>query len=144
MAVPASRDIDDAEVMRGEKIFNEINCTGCHTAKHITGVFQGITEISNQVIYPFTDGLLHDMGFGLADDRPSFDANGQEWKTRPLWGIGLTEVVGGHTHFLHDGRARDLTEAILWHGGEASKVISKFKSLNKLDRGVLIKFLESL
>lgn len=144
LGVPAPRNIDEEEVMEGEALFESLNCTGCHTPKLETGYFEGIPEISNQTIYPYTDGLLHDMGFGLADDRPSFDANGQEWKTRPLWGIGLTEVVGGHTHFLHDGRARNLTEAILWHGGEASKSVTDFKSLDATERSAVISFLESL
>ena len=144
LGVPAPRNIDDPIVIKGEKLFTQLNCSGCHTPKHVTGVFAGIPEISNQTIYPYTDGLLHDMGFGLADDRPSFDANGQEWKTRPLWGIGLTEVVGGHTHFLHDGRARNLTEAVLWHGGEASNSVSEFKALPVDEREALIVFLESL
>ena len=144
LAVPAPKRLDDESVISGEKIFNNLKCNGCHVAKQETGSFPGIPEISNQTIYPYSDMLLHDMGFGLADDRPSFKANGQEWKTRPLWGIGLTEVVGGHTHFLHDGRARNLTEAILWHGGEASKSVSSFKSLNARDRKLLITFLNSL
>ncbi len=144
LGVPAPRNIDDINVINGEKIFNEINCSKCHVSKHETGLFPGIPEISNQTIYPYTDLLLHDMGFGLADDRPSFDANGQEWKTRPLWGIGLSEVVNGHTHFLHDGRARNLTEAILWHGGEAAGSVSRFKSLSEIERAQLLAFLKSL
>ncbi len=144
LGVPAPRDIDNLDVIYGEKLFNDINCTGCHTTSLTTGFFPGIPEISNQTIFPFSDGLLHDMGFGLADDRPSFDADGHEWKTRPLWGIGLTELVGGHTNYLHDGRARNIEEAILWHGGEASKSISLFKALNSIERAQLIKFLNSL
>lgn len=144
LGVPAPRNLNDTNVFKGEKLFEQINCVGCHTSKMTTGTFPGIPEISNQTIYPFSDGLLHDMGFGLADNRPSFDATGHEWKTRPLWGIGLTEVVGGHTNFLHDGRARNLEEAILWHGGEAAKSISLFKSLNKVEREQIIKFLNSL
>lgn len=144
LAVPAPRNIDHEDVLIGEQLFERIGCAKCHVPKHETGVFADIPEISNQTIYPYTDMLLHDMGFGLADDRPSFNANGQEWKTRPLWGIGLTEVVGGHTHFLHDGRARNLTEAILWHGGEAAKSASNFKSLNVQNRKALIAFLNSL
>jgi CxxC motif-containing protein (DUF1111 family) len=144
LGVPAPRDINNLHVRRGEKLFGELNCTGCHTPKLITGYFPEIPEISNQVIFPFSDGLLHDMGEGLADNRPSFEATGKEWKTRPLWGIGLTKVVGGHTDFLHDGRARNLTEAILWHGGEALNSTNQFKALSKEERADLIKFLESL
>ena len=144
LAVPAPRNLDNREVVVGEEIFNAIGCAKCHVPKHETGNFPGIPEISNQTIYPYSDMLLHDMGFGLADDRPSYDANGQEWKTRPLWGIGLTEVVGGHTHYLHDGRARNLTEAILWHGGEAVQSVSEFRSLSKQNRKQLLTFLNSL
>lgn len=144
LAVPAPRNVDQTDVILGERIFNSLACNKCHVNKQETGSFPGIPEISNQTIYPFSDMLLHDMGFGLADDRPSYLANGQEWKTRPLWGIGLTEVVGGHTHFLHDGRARNLTEAILWHGGEASKSVSLFKALDTGNRELLITFLNSL
>jgi CxxC motif-containing protein (DUF1111 family) len=144
LGVPAPRDVNDPTVVRGELLFKKINCTGCHTTKMTTGTFDGIPEISNQTIYPFSDGLLHDMGFGLADNRPSFDATGHEWKTRPLWGIGLTQVVGGHTNFLHDGRARNLEEAIMWHGGEASKSISLYKALTKQQREAIITFLNSL
>lgn len=144
LAVPAPRNIENKTVIKGEKIFHEIQCAKCHVPKQVTGFFEGIPEISNQTIYPYTDMLLHDMGFGLADDRPSFKANGQEWKTRQLWGIGLTKVVNGHTNFLHDGRARNLTEAILWHGGEAANSISQFKSLSAEERAALITFLNSL
>lgn len=101
-------------------------------------------EMSNQTIYPYTDLLLHDMGIDLADNRPDFEANGQEWRTSPLWGIGLTKVVNGHNNFLHDGRARSLIEAILWHGGEAESSKEYFRKMSKNDRDALIKFLGSL
>ncbi len=101
-------------------------------------------EISNQTIYPYTDMLLHDMGSDLADNRPDFEASGSEWRTPPLWGIGLTRVVNGHNNFLHDGRARSLAEAVLWHGGEAQSARDSFKAMPKADRDALIKFLESL
>lgn len=144
LAVPAPRNIEDKKVIRGEELFGTLDCAKCHVPKHVTGTYAGIPEISNQTIYPYTDLLLHDMGFGLADDRPSFDANGLEWKTRPLWGIGLTNLINGHTNFLHDGRARNLTEAILWHGGEAANSTAKFKALVKEDRESLLAFLNSL
>lgn len=144
LGVPAPRNIEDEAVLKGANLFSEIKCAGCHVPKYTTGNYPSIPEVSNQTIYPYTDMLLHDMGFGLADDRPSFNANGQEWKTRPLWGIGLTKVVGGHTHFLHDGRARNITEAILWHGGEASGSVNTFKALSADERTALIKFIESL
>ena len=101
-------------------------------------------ELSNQIIYPYTDLLLHDMGNGLADNRSDYKATGTEWRTSPLWGIGLTRVVNNHNNFLHDGRARNLIEAIMWHGGEAEKVKNNFASLSKSDRDKLIKFLNSL
>ena len=101
-------------------------------------------EASGQVIRPYTDLLLHDMGPGLADDRPDFEASGQEWRTPPLWGIGLTAVVNGHTNFLHDGRARDLMEAVLWHDGEAAGARSKVLDLAPADREALLAFLRSL
>ena len=103
-----------------------------------------MAAVSHQRIYPYTDLLLHDMGPGLADGRPDFEAAGQEWRTPPLWGIGLVETVNGHTMFLHDGRARNLAEAILWHGGEAAESRDAFKALSKEERDALIRFLESL
>ena len=102
------------------------------------------SPLRNQVIFPFTDLLLHDMGPGLADNRPEGDASGTEWRTPPLWGIGLVETVNGHTMFLHDGRARSLEEAILWHDGEAAGSRDLFMSLSAEEREALIKFLESL
>ncbi|PTE15841.1 di-heme oxidoredictase family protein, partial [Pseudogemmobacter blasticus] len=101
-------------------------------------------EQSFQLIWPYSDLLLHDMGPGLADDRPEGRATGREWRTPPLWGIGLTARVSGHTQFLHDGRARSLTEAILWHGGEAQPARDGFAGLSAEDRADLISFLESL
>ena len=101
-------------------------------------------ELSNQTIHPYTDLLLHDMGPGLADGRPDFLASGSEWRTAPLWGIGLTAAVNGHANFLHDGRARNLTEAILWHVGEAHNVREAFKTLPVSDRNALLTFLNSL
>ena len=101
-------------------------------------------EQSFQLIWPYTDMLLHDMGPGLADNRPEARANGQEWRTPPLWGIGLTETVSGHTYFLHDGRARSLLEAVLWHGGEAEAQKQEVIEMPPEDRAALIRFLESL
>jgi CxxC motif-containing protein (DUF1111 family) len=103
-----------------------------------------VVELADQVIHPFSDLLIHDMGAGLADDRPDFLASGAEWRTAPLWGIGLTETVSGFTSFLHDGRARNLTEAILWHGGEAAVAQARFRDLPESKRDELIAFLESL
>ena len=108
-----------------------------------TGSFS-VAALSNQTIHPYTDLLLHDMGEGLSDGRPDFQATATQWRTSPLWGIGLTRLVNGHTLFLHDARARDLTEAILWHGGEAQKSQEYFKALSKSDREALLAFLNSL
>ena len=112
------------------------------------GVFpewnSAISALSNQTFYPYTDLLLHDMGDDLADNRPDFLADGKEWKTRPLWGIGLTNLVNGHTDFLHDGRAKNIEEAILWHGGEAKQSRESYMNLDKNQREKLIKFLEEL
>lgn len=143
LAVPAPRNLSNESVRRGAKIFDQIECAKCHIPKMQTG-FSSISALSNQMIYPYSDMLLHDMGNDLADNRPDYLANGNEWKTRPLWGIGLTQVVNGHTQFLHDGRAKSITEAILWHGGEAQNAKTKFKQLSTKDRNNLLAFLNSL
>jgi CxxC motif-containing protein (DUF1111 family) len=103
-----------------------------------------VPEVSNQVIHPYTDLLVHDMGPGLADDRPDFRASGREWRTPPLWGIGLVQTVNGHTNFLHDGRARSLLEAVLWHGGEAQRARDRVRAFSAEQRAALVAFLESL
>ena len=144
LAVPARRNHDDAVVLRGKYIFNELNCAGCHRPAMTTGTDGQIAALREQRIWPYTDLLLHDMGPELADNRPDFLATGTEWRTAPLWGIGLVPVVNGHSFLLHDGRARNIEEAILWHGGEAETSIDDFKKLNKTDREALIKFVESL
>ncbi len=144
LAVPAARGLDDPQVIRGYQIFEDANCVACHTPKHITGVISGVAAISNQTIYPYTDLLLHDMGDDLADNRPEFLADGNEWQTRPLWGIGLTNLVNGHTNFLHDGRARNIEEAVLWHGGEAKNSRKYYTDLKKRDREALIAFLNAI
>ncbi len=144
LAVPARRNVDDPEVLRGKQVFYETGCTACHNPKFVTHRLTDRDEQSFQLIWPYTDMLLHDMGEGLADHRPEARADGYEWRTSPLWGIGLTEVVNGHTEFLHDGRARNFLEAILWHGGEAQAARDTVVSLPSEDRAALIKFLESL
>ena len=143
LAVPAMRDLDDDQVIEGFRQFMAVGCGSCHVPRHVTGE-HSIDALSDQVIFPFTDLLLHDMGEGLADGRPDFEADGQEWRTPPLWGIGLVETVNGHTMFLHDGRARSLEEAILWHGGEAAAALEAFMALPKEQREALLRFLESL
>lgn len=144
LAVPARRNFGDPQVLAGKALFSGLGCTACHQPKFVTSRLVDQPEQSFQLIWPYTDMLLHDMGEGLADNRPEFRANGREWRTPPLWGIGLTEAVSGHTRFLHDGRARTLLEAILWHGGEAEVARNGVLALPKPDRDALIAFLESL
>ncbi len=144
IAVPAMRNVDDADVQQGARLFVRIDCAICHTPRHVTGQDHPIPALRNQTIYPYTDLLLHDMGEGLADNRPDGQATGREWRTPPLWGIGLVETVNGHTTLLHDGRARNIEEAILWHGGEAEGSRDSFKALSREEREALLKFLRSL
>lgn len=144
LAVPARRKPDDAEVLKGKDLFYSIGCASCHRPKFVTGDVPGQPHLSHQLIWPYTDMLLHDMGEGLADGRPEGAATGSEWRTPPLWGLGLTETVSGHTLFLHDGRARNVSEAILWHGGEAEAARDKFAALSKADRAALLAFVNSL
>lgn len=144
LAVPARRDIDNPQVLWGKRLFYEANCTGCHRPKFVTRRDSIGREQSFQLIWPYTDLLLHDMGEGLADNRPEDGATGREWRTPPLWGIGLTKAVSGHTLFLHDGRARNLLEAILWHGGEAEASKQRVVKMTRRERRALIAFLESL
>ncbi len=144
LAVPARRNIDDPQVKHGEQLFAKAQCANCHIPTLRTGVLAGVPSVSNQTIHPYTDMLLHDMGPELADNRPDFHASGSEWRTPPLWGIGLVKRVNGHTNFLHDGRARDLMEAILWHGGEAEASRQIVEQMTKVERDALIAFLESL
>lgn len=144
LAVPAPREPDAPAVMQGQEIFGELGCAGCHVPRHETGILPDLPEVSNQVIVPYTDLLLHDMGPGLADGRPDYRASGSEWRTPPLWGLGLSLRVSGHTDFLHDGRARDVVEAILWHGGEAASATDAFRALSASSRTALLAFLQSL
>jgi len=144
LAVPKQRDHEDPTVRQGWALFQQIGCAECHTPTLQTGIHPTIPALSNQTIHPFTDLLLHDMGEGLADHRPEWAATGREWRTPPLWGIGLFETVNGHTNYLHDGRARSLEEAILWHGGEAEAAQKAFIGLSKAEREALIRFLKSL
>ncbi|PID42802.1 MAG: thiol oxidoreductase [Gammaproteobacteria bacterium] len=143
IAVPARRNRTSPEVLDGEASFKKIGCESCHTASYRMPDNTSAAR-PKQVIWPYTDLLLHDMGEGLADHRPEFQASGREWRTPPLWGIGLTQVVSRHTRFLHDGRARNLQEAILWHGGEAQASKTGYMELPKEKRNNLITFLESL
>ncbi len=144
LAVPARRNVGDAKVLAGKKLFYDLGCISCHTPKYVTRRDAPDKAQAFQLIWPYSDFLLHDMGEGLADGQQVGDATGSEWRTAPLWGIGLTRVVNGHTFFLHDGRARNLTEAVLWHGGEAQAARDGFSALDKAERDALITFLESL
>jgi len=144
LAPPARRDWQEQEVLHGKQLFAEAGCAKCHTAVHKTGTLDGFPELSNQTIRPYTDLLLHDMGEELADGRPDFDADGQEWRTPPLWGVGLLQTVNGHTNLLHDGRARGVLEAIMWHGGEAEASREAFRVMSREDRQALVRFVESL
>jgi CxxC motif-containing protein (DUF1111 family) len=144
LAVPARRDVDAPEVIAGKNLFHQAGCQSCHTPQFTTAADAAEAELANQVIRPYSDLLLHDMGEGLADNRPEFLATGREWRTAPLWVIGLTETVNGHTQFLHDGRARNLLEAILWHGGEAEAAKQTVLTFNADERSALLAFLNSL
>ena len=144
LAVPARRNVADQNVLKGKKIFNDIQCASCHIPKMQTGNTYSITALRNQTIRPYSDMLLHDMGNELSDNAADFLATGNEWRTQPLWGIGLINTVNGHTNLLHDGRARNITESILWHGGEAQNSKVKFKQLSTKDRGNLLEFINSL
>lgn len=144
LAVPARRDVNAPEVLAGKTLFYRAGCQSCHTPKYTTAANAAEPELANQVIRPYSDLLLHDMGDGLADNRTEFQASGREWRTPPLWGIGLTQAVSGHTQFLHDGRARNLLEAVLWHGGEATAAQQQVLSFNAEQRTALLAFLNSL
>jgi CxxC motif-containing protein (DUF1111 family) len=144
LAVPARRGYRDAEVRAGERLFTDLGCASCHVTTFVTGVVPGEPELSQQTIHPYTDLLLHDLGDDLADGRPDFEADGNEWRTPPLWGIGLFNDVNDHTRYLHDGRARSLEEAVLWHGGEAAEATRAFKALAADERSALLRFLGSL
>ena len=145
---PARRDLDDPSVVRGEQLFTATGCATCHRRQLTTGdatdLPEPLPELAHQTIAPYTDLLLHDLGDALADDRPDGDATGREWRTAPLWGLGLLRIVTGDVRLLHDGRARSPEEAILWHGGEAQAARDRFTQLAHRDRAAVLRFLESL
>jgi CxxC motif-containing protein (DUF1111 family) len=143
LGVPARRQAERPEVKRGEQVFSQLGCDGCHLPRMQTSE-DALPLLANQVFAPYTDLLLHDMGEGLADNRREFRADGREWRTAPLWGIGLVKTVNGHEFFLHDGRARGLSEAILWHGGEAERAREGYRSSPRDERDALLAFLSSL
>ncbi|MGH9577756.1 MAG: di-heme oxidoredictase family protein, partial [Terriglobales bacterium] len=145
LAVPARRNMNDPDFKRGEGLFLEAKCTVCHVPEMKTGdKFPLLPQLQNQVFRAYTDLLLHDMGDELADHRPDFKASGRDWRTQPLWGLGLSETVSGSSALLHDGRARNVTEAILWHGGEAAVSREAFRTMPKADREALVKFVNSI
>lgn len=144
LGVPIRRNQGTPEVMRGRNIFRSLQCNKCHIEDFTTGNSGSIEPLKNTVIHPYTDLLLHDMGADLSDNRPDGLATGNEWRTPPLWGLGLIETVNGHTFLLHDGRARTIEEAILWHGGEAQQSKNAFLELSLTERQDLISFLKSL
>ena len=144
LAVPAQRGVGMPEVERGRALFADAGCAKCHVPTLRTGDSSPIGLLRGVEFHAFTDLLLHDMGEGLADDRRDGDANGREWRTPPLWGIGLIETVNGHTRLLHDGRARSIEEAVLWHSGEAQGARDRFAAMSAADRAALLAFLKSL
>jgi CxxC motif-containing protein (DUF1111 family) len=139
--------VDAQQVGAGSRLFQAMRCSACHTVEMRTGPGHLLAELRNQVIRPYTDLLLHDMGAGLADNFVEGQARGGMWRTAPLWGIGYTDKVmgnGGKAGYLHDGRARNLTEAIMWHGGEGEASRQRFAALSAADREALLAFLKSL
>ena len=165
LGVRPQRDYNDAEVILGKSIFSNIGCVSCHTDTHQTSEFHPLAELRNQTIHPYTDLLLHDMGPGLADSLGEGEATGAEWRTAPLWGLGLSACVTGgvagnrgwdafgldgheyctpHRSYLHDGRARSIDEAIRWHGGEGQAAKLAYEQLSASDRDALLAFLNSL
>ena len=143
LSVPAMRDVDSPEVIDGAALFDSFGCASCHTPTHHTGD-SDVATLANQEIHPYTDLLLHDMGPGLADGRPDFEATGEEWRTPPLWGIGLVDDLAGARYLLHDGRAATIEEAILWHGGEGEDAATAFREAAVEDRRRLLAFVEAL
>lgn len=145
MAAPVRRNMDDPTVQRGETLFAEAGCAACHVpALKTAETYPEFPKLANRVFYAYTDLLLHDMGEELADGRPDFKAGGRDWRTQALWGVGLSKMVNGSGALLHDARARNVMEAILWHGGEATGARTAFSKLNKADREALIKFVEAI
>ena len=140
LGVPARRGLTDVDSLRGDELFFEAGCESCHRSSWRTGTAHPSAELRNQMIHPYTDMLLHDMGEGLADTLGEGEVQSQEWRTAPLWGIGLTSRVSGGEAYFCDGRARTLAEAILWHGGEGEAAKENFRSMPAADRDALINF----
>ncbi len=145
LAVPARRNWDDAEVQRGARLFESAQCDHCHVPTLVTAdVYARLPQLSRQMFHAYTDLLLHDMGEALSDGRPDFEAGARDWRTPPLWGLGLSERVNGRGALMHDGRARNVVEAIFWHGGEAQAARESFRRMPKAERAALIKFLQAI
>jgi len=144
LGVPPMRNQGSERVAKGRSLFNQAGCHQCHTPSYTTASDYADASLANQTIWPYTDLALHDMGSELADGVIEGSANGREWRTAPLWGIGLQQKITGQQRFLHDGRARTIEEAILWHGGEANAAREKFKQLSKEQRQSLIFFVNSI
>jgi CxxC motif-containing protein (DUF1111 family) len=144
LAVPERQNIADPVVLAGKRVFYASGCAACHVPKYVTRRGNDVGALDFQLIWPYTDLLLHDMGEGLADNRPEALADGREWRTPPLWGIGRTRDVSGHDELLHDGRARSVLEAILWHGGEAASARDSVVALPASERDALVAFVNSL
>ena len=144
LSPPGRRNINNPNVLAGKKIFFNSGCNSCHVQKYTTKKTAKSLALSDQLIWPYSDFLLHDMGDELGDNLNEYMASGNEWRTPPLWGIGLAKNVNGQINLLHDGRAKSILEAILWHGGEAKKSQQKVLNLSKVEVDQLIEFLESL
>ncbi len=145
LAVPAPRNLDDPIVQQGEKLFSQAGCASCHVPVLKTAdSYPAFPKLANRVFYPYTDLLVHDMGEELADGRPDFKAGGRDWRTQPLWGVGLSKTVNGSTALLHDARARNVAEAILWHSGEGTSARDAFSKMSKSERTALIRFVEAI
>ena len=144
LGVPPARGLQNKDVQKGRTLFYQLNCHQCHTPSYVTDKNYPVKALANQTIWPYSDLALHDMGDGLADGVHEFCANGREWRTAPLWGIGLQKSKTGQQRFLHDGRARTISEAILWHGGEAEAAKQAYLALNKQQRTALIKFVKAI
>lgn len=144
-AAPAPRDTSNPEILRGKKLFKQAACSVCHVPEMTTAAeYPAFPKLANRRFAAYTDLLVHDMGEELADNRPDFEAGGRDWRTTPLWGLGLSEAVNGNAELLHDGRARNVLEAILWHGGEAKSSRDLFAGMTKEERDALVKFVESI
>jgi CxxC motif-containing protein (DUF1111 family) len=144
LAPPARREPDTVEARQGERLFAQAGCAVCHAPALRTGDRAALPQLARQTIRPYTDLLLHDLGEGLSDGRPDFEAGPRDWRTAPLWGLGLSQAVNGNAWLLHDGRARSIEEAILWHGGQAHSAREAYRAMTAVQRASLAAFVRSL